>query len=63
MLSKVEFMALKTAVDEAFTLRYYAQLMGLNMSIESILYVDNMGVILNATNLTNSINKKNIALA
>jgi len=58
-----EFTALKTAVEEAITLRYHLCSMGVKVSKETVIYVDNMGVVLNATNPGSTLNKKHIALA
>ena len=58
-----EFMALKKAVEEAITLRYYLRSMGINVSKPTPIFVDNMGVVLNASNPGSTLNKKSVALS
>ena len=45
-----EFTALKKAVEEAITLRYYLRSMGIAVTKPTPVFVDNMGVVLNASN-------------
>ena len=58
-----EFTALKTAVEECISLRYHLRSMGVMVSKPTPIWVDNMGVVLNATNPASPLNKKVIALA
>ena len=58
-----EFTALKLAVEEAVTIRYHLRSMGVRINQATNLWVDNMSVVLNATNPGSSLNKKAIALA
>lgn len=58
-----EFTALKKAVEEAITLRYYLRSMGIHVSKPTPIFVDNMGVVLNASNPGSSLNKKSVALS
>ncbi|MGH7954827.1 MAG: Ty1/Copia family ribonuclease HI [Gloeomargaritales cyanobacterium] len=58
-----EFLALKKAVEDAITLRYHLRSMGIKITKAANIYVDNMGVILNATNPGSTLNKKPVALS
>jgi hypothetical protein len=59
-----EFTALKAGVEEAITLRYHhLRSMGVQVSKATPIWVDNMSVVLNATNPGSSLNKKAIALS
>ena len=58
-----EFTALKQAVDEAVTLRYHLRSMGIKVMRPTTIYMDNMSVVLNATNPGSPLNKKCVALA
>ena len=58
-----EFTALKKAVEETITLRYYLPSMGVKVTIPTSIYVDNMGVVLNAFNPGSTLNKKCVALS
>ena len=58
-----EFTALKKAVEEVITLRYYLRSMGIQVNKVTPIYVDNMGVVLNASNLGSTLNKKSVALS
>ena len=58
-----EFTALKAAVEECVNLRYHLRSMGIPVKTATPIYVDNMGVVLNATNLSSSLNKKTVALS
>eukprot|EP00957_Ditylum_brightwellii_P028930 2185603-Ditylum_brightwellii.AAC.3 len=58
-----EFTALlKKAVKEAVTLWYHLRSMGVRMSKPNPIYVNNMNVILNATDPDSTLNKKTVAL-
>ena len=58
-----EFTALKRAVEEAVTLRYYLRAMGIKVSKPAAIYCDNLGVALNASDPGSTLNKKWVALA
>ena len=58
-----ELTALKTAVEEAVTLRYHLRSMGVKVSKPTPIYVDNMGVVLNSTEPGSPLNKKSVALS
>jgi len=58
-----EFTALKKAVEEAITLRYYLRSMGIKVNKTTPIFVDNMGVVLNASNPGSTLNKKSVALS
>ena len=58
-----EFAALKKAVEECVSLRYYLRSMGVRVSESTKIYVDNMGVVINSSDPSSSLNKKTIALA
>lgn len=57
-----EFTALKKAVEEVVSLRYHLRAMGVQVSKPSPIYVDNMSVVLNASNPGSTLNKKTVAL-
>ena len=58
-----EFTALKKAVEETVMLRYHLRSMGIKVDKPTPIYVDNMSVVLNATNPGSTLNKKTIVLA
>ncbi len=58
-----EFTALKRAVEKVVMIRYHLRSMGVPVSKATSIWVDNMSVILNATNPGSSFNKKHVALA
>ena len=58
-----EFMALKAAVKEAVMLRYHLRAMGFKVSAPTPIFVDNMSVVLNASNPGSTLNKKTVALS
>ena len=58
-----EFSALKNAVELAITLRYHLRSMGIQVTEPTNIHVDNMSVVLNATNPSSTLNKKAVALA
>jgi hypothetical protein len=58
-----EFTALKKAVEEGITLRYYLRSMGIKVAKSTPIFVDNMGVVLNASNPGSTLNKKSVALS
>jgi hypothetical protein len=58
-----EFTALKKAVEDVVMLRYHLRSMGVKISKATPVYVDNLGVVLNASNPASTLNKKHIALA
>ena len=57
-----EFCALKKAVEESVSLRYYMRSMGMKVTKPVNIYVDNMGVVINSSNPESSLNKKTIGL-
>ena len=58
-----EFTALKKAVEESVSLRYYLRSMGVRVTQPVKIYVDNIGVVINSSDPQTSLNKKTIALA
>ena len=58
-----EFTALKKAVEETVSLRYHLRAMGVQVTKPTAIWVDNMGVILNASNPGSTLNKKTVALS
>jgi hypothetical protein len=58
-----EFTALKKAVEDAVMMRYHLRSMGVKVTKATPVYVDNLGVVLNASNPASTLNKKHIALA
>lgn len=58
-----EFTALKKAVEDATTIRYHLRSMGVMVEKATPIYVDNMSVVLNASNPGSTLNKKVVALA
>ncbi len=58
-----EFMALKRAVEKAVTIRYHLRSMGVKVETATPIWVDHMGVVLNATDPASSLNKKWVALS
>eukprot|EP00957_Ditylum_brightwellii_P042674 3231183-Ditylum_brightwellii.AAC.1 len=58
-----EFTALKRAVEEAVFLGYHLRAMGVKVSKVTSIFVDNMSVVLNATNPGSTLNKKAVALS
>ena len=58
-----EFTALKRAVEEAVTLRYYLRSMGVRVTKPSIIYGDNLSAIINATTPGSQLKKKYLALS
>ena len=58
-----EFTALKTAVETAMTIRYYLRSMGVRVTKPKNIMVDNMSVVISASNPATTLNKKHIALA
>ena len=58
-----EFTALKRAVEEAITLRYYLRAMGIKISKPAIIYGDNLSAITNTIEPGSALKKKHIALA
>eukprot|EP00957_Ditylum_brightwellii_P178582 13603464-Ditylum_brightwellii.AAC.1 len=58
-----EFTALKEAVEEVITIQYHMRSMGIMVSKSTPIFVDNMGVVLNATNPGSTLSKKSVALA
>ena len=58
-----EFMALKKAVEEASSIRCHLRSMGVKVEKPTPIYVDNMSVVLNASNPGSTLNKKAIALS
>ena len=58
-----EFVALKSAVEEAITLRYYLRSMGVRVTKPTIIYGDNLSAITNTVNPGSALKKKYLALA
>jgi hypothetical protein len=58
-----EFTALKKAVKEGITLHYYLRSMGIKVAKSTQIFVDNMGVVLNASNPGSTLNKESVALS
>ena len=58
-----EFVALKKAVEEAVTTRYWLRSMGVKVSKPTIIYGDNLSAITNTINPGSQLNKKYLALS
>eukprot|EP00957_Ditylum_brightwellii_P098927 7536240-Ditylum_brightwellii.AAC.1 len=58
-----EFTALKAGVEEAVMLRYHLRSMGIEVSSPTPIFVDNMSMVINATNPGSTLNKKTVALS
>ena len=58
-----EFMALKKAVEEAVTLRYYLRSMGVMVTKPTVIYGDNLSSITNATTPGSPLKEKYLALS
>ena len=58
-----EFIALKKAVEEAITLRYYLRSMGVAVTKPTVIYGDNLSSITNATMPGSALKKKYLALS
>ena len=58
-----EFVAMKTAVEEAMAIRYMLRCLGVKVESPTHIYGDNQGVIQNSTIPDSLLKKKNIALA
>ena len=58
-----EFIALKKAVEEAITTRYYLRAMGVKVSKPTTIYGDNLSAIKNTTIAGSQLKKKYLALA
>ena len=58
-----EFVALKKAVEEAITMRYYLRSMGVKVSQPTVIYGDNLSAITNVVNPGSQLKKKYLALA
>ncbi len=58
-----EFTALKAAVEEILEIRYFLRSMGVHVTKPTPIFVDNLGVVINATDPSSSLNKKAVALA
>ena len=58
-----EFIALKKAVEEAITLRYYMKSMGVEVTKPTVIYGDNLSAITNATMPGSALKKKYLALS
>ena len=58
-----EFMALKRAVEEAVTIRYYLRSMGVRVDSPTVIYGDNMSSIKIVTDASSPLKKKYLALA
>eukprot|EP00957_Ditylum_brightwellii_P134727 10271592-Ditylum_brightwellii.AAC.1 len=56
-------MALKAAVEEAVMLRYYLRAMRFKVSAPTPIFVDNMSIVLNASNPGSTLNQKTVALS
>ena len=50
-------------MEEAITLRYDLRSMGIRVTKPTPIFVDNMGVVLNASNPGSTLNKKSVALS
>jgi hypothetical protein len=57
-----KFTALKKAVERTITIRYYLRSMGVKVTKSTPVFVDNMSVVLNASNPGSTHNKKSVAL-
>ena len=57
-----EFVALKAGVENSIKLRYHLRSMGVHVTQETQIYVDNNSANINATNPASKLKKKQIAL-
>ena len=58
-----EFTALKKDFKESFMLWYHLRSMGIKVSKHTPVFLDNLSVVLNATNPGSTLNKKSVALS
>ncbi|MGH3055550.1 MAG: Ty1/Copia family ribonuclease HI, partial [Gaiellaceae bacterium] len=58
-----EFLAMRTAVEEAISIRYMLRALGVPITRSTNLYGDNLGVIQNASNPDSSLKKKHTAIS
>ena len=58
-----EFVSLKKAVEEAVVLRYYCRFFGMKVKKPTIIYEDNMSVVINCTNPGSTLQHKSMALS
>ena len=58
-----EFIAIKSAVEEAITIRYYLISMGVKVEKATVIYSDNLNAIRNTMNPESPLKKKYLALA
>ena len=58
-----EFVALKKAVEEAITMRYYIRSMRVKVSLPTTIYGDNLSAITNTIEPGSPLNKKYLALS
>ena len=58
-----EFIALKKAVEEAITTRYWLKSMGVHVTKPTVIYGDNLSSITNCTQPSSQLKKKYLALA
>eukprot|EP00957_Ditylum_brightwellii_P014264 1073904-Ditylum_brightwellii.AAC.1 len=57
-----EFTVLKRAVEESVLLRYHLRALEVKVSKDTTIFVDNMSVVLNATNPGSTLKKKTVTL-
>ena len=60
---EAKFVALKKAVEEAVTTRYWLRFMGVRVLKPIVIYGDNLSTITNATTPGSALNKKHLALS
>ena len=60
---EAEFCALRKAVEEAITLRYYLRSIGVHVKKPSIIYADNLSAIINTKELGSALKQKHVALS
>ena len=58
-----EFMALRTATEEAISIRYMLRCLGIPVSKPTVIYGDNLGVIQNAACADSQLKKKHVAIS
>ena len=58
-----EFCALKKAVEEAITLRYYLRSIGVHVTKPTIIYADNLSAIINTKEPGSALKQKHVALS
>jgi hypothetical protein len=61
--SGAEFCAMRTAVEEIFSIRYMMRSLGIKVEVSSVLFSENLGVLQNATMKESLLKKKHVAIS